>query len=79
MTKGNDIFKYYMMRKNVEMGEESRKVWESVHNEEKAKKMRDFWQKYNMRKQKLLGKKAGNSSNKMEKSGLLLGLFMSPK
>ena len=32
MTKGNDIFKYYMRRKNVEMAEGSRKVWESVNN-----------------------------------------------
>jgi hypothetical protein len=37
MSKGNDIFKYYMKRKNVEMDEKSRKIWGSTKNEDEER------------------------------------------
>jgi hypothetical protein len=57
MSKGNDIFRYYMKRKNLEMDEKSRKIWESTKNEDEEREMAAFKQNYNLRKNKAMGKK----------------------
>ena len=57
MSKGNDIFKYYMKRKNVEMDEKSRKIWVSIKNEDEEREMMAFRQNYHLRKSIAMEKK----------------------
>jgi hypothetical protein len=76
MSKGNDIFRYYLKRKNLEMDEKSRKIWKSTKNEDEEREMAVFKHNYSLRKNKAIGKKDRLEVDLREKGSLSqLGLI----